>query len=189
MQFGVVLVLYSFAFNLSPVPSSPPNHLYFSREVSDIQSHYSSKVTVTWQPLASDLHGGEGLHYKLHVYNGEVLERTLFTNNTFAVLDKLPSAKMEARVWAVNILGQSYDYTSIALPLHIDYKGVDLQVEFFERRNKVLVFANYAGISADSIALHWCQRSGSSHVCLEAPNTHKYCLRLHYLKMKCWSTT
>ena len=101
------------------VPSSPPNHLYFSREVSDIQSHYSSKVTVTWQPLASDLHGGEGLHYKLDLYNGEVLERTIFTNNTFAVLDKLPSAKMEARVWAVNILGQSYDYTSIALPLHI----------------------------------------------------------------------
>ncbi|XP_059173817.1 uncharacterized protein LOC131954257 [Physella acuta] len=157
------------------VPTTPPTIENFS--YSWIYSP-DNKVLVMWNPLSRDAIGGSNFTYQLEVTVGQANPTTQFVKKPHFV-HKLSSLSetITIKVWSVNKVGRSVNYSTLVIPKAKHFHQDGATVTLVDR-DHVTVNISLADVAdKQMVAVHWCETEkdqifGIYNVCKEKLMTH-----------------
>ncbi|XP_059173827.1 uncharacterized protein LOC131954265 [Physella acuta] len=160
------------------VPSSSPNIEKF--RYSPIISPNES-LLIMWDPLPRDAMGGSNISYQVEVTVGQANSTTHSVKKPHFV-QKLTSLSEQItfKVWSVNELGRSDNYSELVLPkpINLDFLK-DVSLVGPVENDQVMVNINLEDIKHKQIiAVHWCEEEKDQiffqyNVCKDQIFTHK----------------
>ncbi|CAL1540459.1 unnamed protein product [Lymnaea stagnalis] len=131
----------------------------------------SSTLFLLWQPLPQESRGGELLNYDLQItfLNGSVYhERNINLNYKDISLNLLPLDAFTVKLWAVNEIGRSVNFSKIIIPSNHAAAQPSMYVEF--ENNSAHIYINLTTPNViDMLAIHRCE--GNKDICTEYPYT------------------
>ncbi|XP_059173821.1 uncharacterized protein LOC131954260 [Physella acuta] len=156
------------------VPKQPPEmeDFMFSRAANS----QGSSLLLYWKPLPHECAGGINLTYELQIsstkgYNSTV--QNIETSYLF-ISSGLPQDALVVKLWAVNEIGKSENFSQIHIPAA---QGASLLESVVEYVNESMMFVYLNGTSVskfEQVAVHWCQVSTNTlqkEICLDYPTT------------------
>ncbi|XP_059144062.1 uncharacterized protein LOC131931324 [Physella acuta] len=155
------------------VPVHPPvyNDITYSSTLENDAAELET-VYVLWEEIPRSAAGGSDVSYKLEVKaNGSTEYYNNHTHNAI-YLKKARDDELTIKIWSVNEVGQSENYTEVRIPAEREPSPPRMVAEFYPDDEVKVRVQTESVSSATALALLWCEWDSQVGGCKDYPHTH-----------------